>query len=75
MRTPCNEEDGWDCYWNSNDFGNGHGHSFYTVKSPLLDAHDNRVGRVVCVHFVAAKYDRRHGACHIIPRGSDGGFS
>jgi hypothetical protein len=49
----CAQEDSVNCFWNARRQGNGHGHSFYSI----------RVGDQVCVIYWNRAYNRRHGHC------------
>lgn len=72
MRTACVTEDSVNCAWNASEQGNGVGHSFYTVRRGLVNAHGRHVGRVVCVYYVKRDAARRWDACHLLPAGQDG---
>lgn len=53
---PCEWEDSRGCYWDAGTSGNGHGHSFVTV----------RVAGRACTLYVSRRYARRHDWCEVM---------
>lgn len=67
MKVPCVEEDSTNCTWNAAALGNHLGHSFYRVTREVTNAHDVRLGRVICVYYVKRADARRWDGCHLLP--------
>ena len=60
---PCEFEHSANCYWDAGKFGNGEGHSFWSIK---------RKGQPLCTVYWENAYHRRNGYCSTDARIANG---
>jgi len=60
---PCPTEDSINCYWDARLQGNGHGHSFYSVRVGGLTKGGEQIARD-CIIYWNPTYNRTYGQCY-----------
>lgn len=53
MTTACKSESSINCYWNAQQQGNGHGHSYYV----------HQIGNLICVTYAVDSFARANDYC------------